>query len=160
MSAEDLNRENARLNYEAMTADAMKRIEYQVAFAENALKGLMLVNGGAIVALFTFIGNTGSLAPDTNKLWWAFGSFAGGLVFTLIAYFGACLSQGYFYQTSQAEAWNFQSRMVEGRWGTNDHIGPFNRGLRAEAAGTVSAALALLAFLAGAIFALLGVMPA
>ncbi|MGK2287295.1 hypothetical protein [Pedomonas sp. V897] len=150
----------ARLNYEALSADASKRIDYQVGYAEQGLKGLMLVNGGAIVALFTFIGNEAPVALDTVKVWWAFRCFSAGIVFTLSAYFAAFFSQGQYYLSSQYEAWNWGQKMLTGVDGNYKHKRPFRIGKWCEVLGAVAALAALVAFIAGASFALKGVLPA
>lgn len=160
MQDENLVRRNAQMNYETLTADAAKRIDFQVGYAEQGLKALMLVNGGAIVALFTFIGNEAPVVLDTGKVWWAFRCFAAGAALTLVAYFGAFLSQGNYYLSSQHEAWNCQIKMLTGEPGNYDYVGPFKIGRRWERLGAAAAIAALLAFIAGAHFAIQGVLPA
>ena len=53
--------EIAKLDYEHFKADALGRFNSVDEFARGALRGLTLGNGGAIVALFTFIGNEGAM---------------------------------------------------------------------------------------------------
>ena len=147
-------------NYEAAQAEAAQRIGYQVGYSEQALKTLALVNGGAIIGLFTFIGNNGSLPIDVSWLWWAFASFVAGLAFTMIGYLGAFMSQGKYYQAAQAEAWNELDRAASGlAWG-RDHDAVTAIGFRWELAGVAAGMLALLAFVTGAGMALAGALPA
>ena len=46
------------MDYEASTAHASERLRFQQETAVAAIKSLTLVNGGAILALLTFIGNS------------------------------------------------------------------------------------------------------
>ncbi|MFZ0268356.1 hypothetical protein [Caulobacter sp.] len=95
------------LLFAAETAEMADRLRYQVQFADSALKSLMLMNGGAIVGLFTFIGNTaGKHAAITLKgapLWWAFGSFVLGMVLAMLSNIGAFLSQDFFANATGRE---------------------------------------------------------
>lgn len=72
-TAPNPERERARLHYEELRADAADRIKYQVEYRHAALRGLTIVNGGAIIALFTFIGNDRSAVLHLNPtmIWWA-----------------------------------------------------------------------------------------
>lgn len=153
------NGEAARQNYDALTAEAAERLRFQVGFAEQALKGLMLVNGGAVIALYTVIGNSGPMSLDAGNLWAAFGCFVAGLVLTLLACLGAFASQSYFYASAQHEAWNEQARMLTGRLGGYDHRSPYRLGYWAQIAGVGSAVLSVAAFALGAGLALSGVLP-
>ena len=47
----------------AATSDAADRVRNQVAIAQELLRSLLLANGGAIVALFTFVGNLLTKTP-------------------------------------------------------------------------------------------------
>lgn len=160
MGLSDTRRAAARQNYDALTAEAMLRLQFQVSFAEQALKGLMLVNGGAIVALYTVIGNSGAVSLDVGRLWAAFGCFVAGLVLTLLAYLGAFASQNFYYISSQLEAWNHLIATQSDKLGTHDHLTPYRQGYWAQIAGVGCASLGVLAFLIGAGFALAGVLPA
>lgn len=71
------------------------RTEVGNELGQATLKSLMLVNGGAILSLLTFIGNTGTVAhPDLVKD--AMLCFGFGISANLIAYFCAYLSQNAF----------------------------------------------------------------
>lgn len=72
MDDQERRRAIARHDYEDFKAETAERLKLQAEMAHAALKGLTLANGGAIVALFTFLGNSRS-AVDRGDLWWAFG---------------------------------------------------------------------------------------
>lgn len=151
--------EIARLEYETLRADAEKRIGYQVDLAQSALKTLTLANGGAIVALFTLLGNLdkAKLAIDPNLIWWAFAAFVIGLIATFISYFGAFFSQGFYMVSSAQEAWEKQSHML-GLPAEFDHQSPYKKGNVAEKTGIAAAMLGLLGFIAGSGIALAAVL--
>lgn len=156
----DSSREAARQSCEALTAEALARLQFSVTFAEQALKGLMLVNGGAVIALYTVIGNAGALNLDAGRLWAAFGCFVAGLVLTLLAYLGAFASQNFYHVSAQHEAWNYQDEAQNGKRGAHDHVRPYVIGHWAQIAGVGFAILSLAAFAIGSGFALSGVLPA
>ena len=160
MLNDDQARTHARLNYEALTAESQLRLQFQASFAEQALKGLMLVNGGAIVALYTVIGNSGAVSLDVGRLWVAFGCFVAGLVLTLLAYLGAFASQNFYYVSSQFEAWNHLDALKGSKGGALDHLEPYRKGHWAQIAGVGCAVLSVAAFGVGAGLALSGVLPA
>jgi len=74
-------------DYETYKAEEAQRLGFQHDFAQAALKSAVLVNGGAIVALFTFLGNE-KVVVHPDLLFWSFGSFAAALGSGLAAYFG------------------------------------------------------------------------
>lgn len=107
--SEQAIREIAMEDYRANLSETSDRLKYQVEFAQSALKNLHLVNGGAIIALLTFIGNV-NVEFDYRSLWWGFAWFCIGLTSSLMAYLGAYFSQAYFMNHTQKEAWSAQAR--------------------------------------------------
>ncbi len=89
--------------YTFKLADAQNRLDYADGYGQSALKSAFLVNGGAIVALLTFVGNVESTV-DIEGLFWAFVSFIAGLIASLLGYLGAYFSQNYFYLAMLDEA--------------------------------------------------------
>lgn len=160
MDIEQLKRETARLDHEALQKDAELRLGYQVEFSHNALKALTLANGGAIVALFTLLGNVDNarLAVDAGLIWWAFAAFTSGLVCTFVASFGAFFSQSFYMLSSQQEAWEKQAEML-GAESKYDHLAEYQKGEKAEFVGIVAAILSLILFAFGGGFALASVLP-
>lgn len=149
---EDAKREAARQEYEAQTAETHARIQYQIDYSKTLLNGLMLGNGGAILALLTFIGNTGSkVAPSAMQC--AFGFYATGLAFVFIAYIGAFFSQYFFYNGAQAMAWNAQAEAL-GSEPRYDILTDQKRGTISMGVGVVFCFLSLISFICGSVSAL------
>lgn len=96
-------------DYDAYTSEGADRLRFQTEFSQAALKNLLLVNGGALLALLTVIGNS-DVSFDKRGMWWAFAWFGSGLICSLAAYFGAYFSQGSFMDVAISQAWNAQSR--------------------------------------------------
>ena len=156
----DPEREMARLDHEAMTAEATERLKHQVGFVDRGLQGLTLINGGALVALIAMLGGNAHLRITARSLWGAFGMFALGLTLALLANFAAYLSQGFYYQVTQFEAWDAQRRMhglaAERRAAV---VKAHRRGQHAEFGGVAAALLSLFVFILGCALALSGVAP-
>lgn len=86
-------------DYAEHQKEVAARLQYQFEYAQSALRTLVLVNGGAIIALFTFIGNE-KAAFDRDGLWLSFAWLVVALFCSLFAYFGAFFSQASFMQHS------------------------------------------------------------
>ncbi|MGB3167262.1 MAG: hypothetical protein WBA68_10860 [Alteraurantiacibacter sp.] len=117
-----------------------------------ALRNLQLVNGGGILALLTFLGNT-NVTFGFNGIWWAFFWFGGGLTTSLSAYFGAFFSQFYFLQVTFKQAWNAQRR-ARGARETYDFKSDFDVGNKFLFGSVVAALASLFCFVVGAFVAL------
>ena len=157
---DDDDRKIAALDQHFFQSSAMIRLESISNFAQSLWKSLMIVNGGAIVALFTLLGNS-DLAVDRYWLWWAFFMFAIGLGTTLFSNLTAYVTQSAYWQQDISGAWNAQEQM-HGRfpkWEKN-----VNRssaiGNVFEWTALVSAIIGLAAFLGGSWCALTAVIPA
>ncbi len=112
-------RKIAEQDYAAARAEATDRIKNQMSIADATMKALLLANGGAMVALFTFVGNliaksTAKPLFDSAALWTAFACFVGGLVAALLTHAFAFLSQERFYYQSMQEAWRNQTMVLTG----------------------------------------------
>lgn len=146
--------EMARLDFENLRQEVADRLKFQVEFAQAAMKNLTLVNGGAIVALFTILGHDGGHF-EMHRLWWAFVCFSLGLVFVLGAFLAAFYSQLFFMNSSAYQMWNSQLQIM-GEPAKYEIIPEFKKGNRALAVGVSLALLSLVAFVTGAGFALAG----
>ncbi len=161
MTPNEIARERARLEYEARSAEVKLRIENQVKKLEALFKNLTLINGGAIIALFTLLGNLekSKLALDTSLLWWAFAAFSGGLIFTTVASGMSFQAQYHLSIRAKRQAWNEQAAMF-GLDAEHDALSPFERGKRYMAAMWVASLMAMVAFVVGAASAMGAVLPA
>ena len=81
--------------------DFKLRHEAAVSYAQSALKTLVVVNGGAIIALLTFIGNQGGQF-DPRGIFWSFVWFGFGLSLAIMAYFPAYLSQIKYLESARS----------------------------------------------------------
>lgn len=152
--------QRARQDYAAYQAEAADRLRFQVSLVESGLKTLMLVNGGAIVALLTFLGN----AADRTLFQWSylqagFALFALGVACAMVAHLAAFFSQGCYHEASQFQAWNAQDATAD-KPPSHDIEPPMAKGAHAEFAGIALAVLGLLAFICGAVLSLWGIIPA
>lgn len=149
----------------ASRADAAERVKNQMSIADQTMKALMLANGGAMIALFTFIGNlvAGSAIGvpfDRTKLWIAFACFVAGLVAALLCHLAAFASQDRFYNQSMHEAYRHQALAhgVEPTSTPEQIFGLYKQGMIAYAVGLALAAVSMVTFAVGAGFALAGVL--
>lgn len=99
MDRDDIVRDINHRDYENHQKDAAQRLQFQHDFAQSALRTLVLVNGGAIIGLFTFIGN-GRAEFDGYGLKCAFAWLVVALFLSMFAYFGAFYSQANYMNAS------------------------------------------------------------
>ena len=147
-------------------ADAAERIRFQASFAEKLLNALMIANGGAIIGLFTFLGNMigkqGSpIHVDVAPIWIAFACFVLGLALTLAAHIMAFLSQQMFYFQSIEEVKRHDRALVmdEPQMDRSTERAHNMSGARYYTAGIGLAACGILFFVAGCGSALFGLLP-
>lgn len=152
----------AKLALELCKEDVMERARAQQSFSEEALKALLLVNGGAMVALFTLVGAIGSkgvplhLVP--SRIWVSFFAFTGGLFVTLLTYLLAFLSQAGAYTAAMLDFGN-KLRMATGGEPEFDVNKEVKRTGRIWIAAICVAVLSAVLFVVGAGFALSGFLP-
>jgi len=133
--------------------EASDRLKMANEYAHGGLKGLFLANGGAIVALLTFIGNAKLQQADAAALQCSFTLFSLGLGLVLAAYIAGYVSHAYSMQAALNQA--AQEDGIAHRTGESfDSSTPDNKAGRAECFGIVLAALALALFVSGAFVAL------
>lgn len=147
-------------------ADAAERVRFQAGFAEKMLNAMMLANGGAIIGLFTFVGNligkAGSpIILSIAPLWIAFASFVLGLSLTLGAHFFAFLSQQKFYEQSMHEVQRLERALAldEPQFERSAEIASNKRGHRYYSIGLAIAVIAVLLFIIGSGAALFDLLP-
>jgi len=145
-----------RRDYEAYIAEAAQRLQFQHDFAQSALKTLVLVNGGAIIALFTFLGHDRA-AFDLIWLKRSFAAFAVALGLAMFAYFGAFYSQASYMNAVYQQAINSRSAMA-GLDHREDEGPTERRGDKFLRVGVGAALLSLATFFGGSVCALVGLI--
>lgn len=163
MSDQDMNRRLAQQDHDAARADAAERVRQQLVIADAGMKALLWANGGALVALFTFIGNAsgkGKLSLNPGYLWLAFSIFVIGLLSALLTHAFAFLSQDRFYHQSMHELWRAQDDIVSGTRATLRHeeLEAADKGQVFYATAFAFAVLSIILFAIGCGFALAGVL--
>jgi|SRR4029453_2231844 hypothetical protein len=68
------------------------------------LKTLMLINGGAVVALLTYLGQSPQGPTLAPHVWWSLGAFVGGVVLCVAAFFSSYQTQFALYNESVSPA--------------------------------------------------------
>lgn len=153
---DDLRAAVARLAFDESMKEASSRLQFQMDLAQSLLRALILGNGGAVLALLTFIGNTDA-AVDKSAIWWAFVLYGIGLVGVFSAYIAGFFSQQYFHASTLYEAWNSQATFA-GEVGSYDYMTPFRHGNIALGTAIAAALLSLVGFIAGSLFALAAIL--
>lgn len=157
---EVIRRERARLEYASRVAEVTLRVENQVKKLDGLFRNLALINGGAIVALFTLIGNLDKvhLGINARLLWWSFGAFVFGLTITIAAQAASARSQFHLSLRAKRQAWNEQARIF-GLPDEHDAKAPFERSERWLRLMWLASAGALAVFFLGALLAMSAVLP-
>lgn len=145
---------------EAATVEGMERIRIQSVLAEKLLAALLLANGGALVALFTFIGNS-AVVLRTGFLWAGFASFIVGLTLALAAFVLAFLSQDRFYLACHHEGERHRASLRNGivQEDNTDEREAVTAGAQFYISGVALACFSILAFALGSGLSLAGVLP-
>lgn len=159
-------REEWRASRDHAVSDAGERVRFQASLAEKMLHALLITHGGATIGLFTFIGNlvgknAGPIGVTMPLIWAAFGCFAFGLGVALAAYVFAFLSQQDFYFQAMEELARMERALLMDE-GQTDKTAErrFNQaGNRNYGFGLISACVSIVLFVAGAGFALGGLLP-
>jgi hypothetical protein len=140
------------------TEEISYRLGARLTLAHSAIKSLLYTNGGAIIALLTFLGN-GEKFHDPALIKISIYCFVAGLFIGLFTHFGAFHSQDSFISASELRIAILRSDE------TSDISGLANSVERSVAGGkkfialaVFSANMSLLLFLAGAICAANGII--
>ena len=105
-----LAREIARMDYESHIKDASDRTKFQHETGLAANRSIMVANGGAIVALLTFVGNRQAVY-DASSLRDAFVLFGVGIATTLLSFLTVYIAQEWHSINDTNIAWDFQRDM-------------------------------------------------
>lgn len=158
MTPEDREIELAKLEHEQLKQEFSDRLRIQEGLGSAGLKSLILVNGGALIALFTFIGNVGSSGAIANvdHVWIGFACFVAALAAAIAGQVTAYFMQAQYGVATTHEIWNAQSRIV-GKPAPYDHRTPHSVGSAFMIATVVLVIASFVLFCTGAGFALSGV---
>ena len=113
--------------------------------ARGGLNALILINGGALVGLFTLIAPQRDLAA---KLWPSGLAFSAALFFTMLAWLFTTISQDQFQLCCTARAWNAEKE-AEGNEPDEDETRPMKWGNRFMCTAYGSVVLSIVAFVIG-----------
>jgi len=89
---------------EQIYALARERMQTTQAAALMGVRNLLLINSGAIVALFTVLGHLDTLTVQTARLYWAFALFVAGALVAMLATLLTFRSQNDFWTVEQQTA--------------------------------------------------------
>lgn len=109
-SVSDPREEIAKLDYEASIKEAADRLHFQQEIGLTACKSVILVNGGAIIGLLTFIGNTRA-ALDPKGMKDSVTAFSIGIVCALLSLVLGYAGQEWLSNFRTSVAWNYQQDM-------------------------------------------------
>ncbi|WP_179045700.1 hypothetical protein [Sphingobium lactosutens] len=150
----------------ASRADAAERVRQQHSLSEKGLGALMVANGGALIGLFTFVGNAtgkaGSLHFNLPMIWAAFWLFCVGIGMTLASYLMAFLSQDRFYFQSMHEVERLRRTLaadIVDRDTAKEELAN-QQGMNFYKCAIICAGIAIVSFMIGCGLALGGVLPA
>lgn len=130
-------------------SDADQRLQYQHEYTLAGFKTLLLLNGGAIIGLLTYAGNSSGTVAAGQFLM-AFLAYVAGLVLTALAYLTSYSGQAHIMQDSVTEGMRWRGLEPSPEATKVDHE---KLGARAIELGKVLAILALLGFIIGSGFA-------
>ncbi len=106
LSANDrTQQEMARIDYEALRDEAADRLRFQNELSQGILKNLLLINGGAIVALLTYIGNA-TRTVEAGYLVVAFWVLSASLFLTLLSFCAAFFAGEFWHDATISQSWN------------------------------------------------------
>ncbi|MBV7265999.1 hypothetical protein [Erythrobacter ani] len=131
---------------------AHDRLRFSVEYAQAGIKSLFLANGGGIVSLLTFAGNTKAIV-EPDALFWSFIWFGIGCFAALVIYIAGYESQGYVMQAEYERSRQALSDSLELErvFDPSPHE---HKSHRAERLGFVAALVSLSMFLLGALVGL------
>jgi hypothetical protein len=157
-SAEEIDRyiklENdiSRLDYEASIQAAADHTKFQHEIGLNACKSTILVNGGAIIGLLTFVGNK-NVTADVQGLKIAFAGFSIGIACTLLGLWLSYTAQNWLSDYRTSVAWNYQQDM-KGEPRIHDIERERRAAYRLMIGSSTLVITGIIAFIVGAFFAL------
>ncbi|SCW77697.1 hypothetical protein SAMN02927924_02823 [Sphingobium faniae] len=163
----DAQRSETEFDLISAREEVVERLRNQMSFAEKALAALLLANGGALIGLFTFIGNVVGKANapvkfSTPFLWGGFACFSLGIALVLITHLFAFFSQLAFYNQAAQEMWRHQRTLSRAEVDKDmaAELAFHKQGNAHMKVAIVVLCAALLCFIVGSGLSLAGVLPA
>lgn len=132
-----------------LLADAEQRLQYQHEYTLAGFKTLLLMNGGAIIALLTYAGNASDKVA-AGQFIVAFLAYVAGLMLTAFAYLTSYTGQAHIMQDSVIQGMRWRGLDPSDDAMKVDHE---KLGNAAISMGKLLAVLSLAAFIAGSGFA-------
>jgi hypothetical protein len=99
-----LRRQRSRPMMDFRDEHAIETYRSLISISLAGLKTLMLINGGAVVALLTYLGQSPQGPNLATHVWWSLGAFVAGVVFCVAAFFGSYQTQFALYNESVSPA--------------------------------------------------------
>lgn len=130
--------------------DASDRLRFQQEFSVAGFKSLILINGGAVIALLTYAGNARD-EIEAASLQWAFGGYVVGLIAAMLAYLTAYAGQALIMQHSASAALAEMGVTAADEKTQKQRVGRANFWIRL---GVALCVLSVAAFLGGSIAAM------
>ncbi|MEM1196593.1 MAG: hypothetical protein AAGH57_10855 [Pseudomonadota bacterium] len=149
MSEEELNKDWEEAKGRFFESDYKKRMDMSNEYAQLAYRYLFLLNGGAVLALLTLLGNTQAEA-DAGGIFNAFIWFAGGLASVLVGVFSYHASQSASMLSSYYKSMDSFSKLAGGQ-GLDESDIHHKRANVSLLAARFFAAVSLLCFVCGSV---------
>lgn len=107
--------EAAHKAHDRLVASHMESFKSAISAASTALKLLVAVNAGGIIALFGFVGAVAgkNVLPSTHLVSAPVEAWAGGLTMGVLATLGMYVSQGLFLSSSRNKRISYEHPFVE-----------------------------------------------
>lgn len=125
--------------------DTHARLGFQQEFSVEGFKTLVLINGGAIIALLTYAGHS-AVTPVAARLAHALLAYTAGLICAVVAYLTAYLSQASLMNFDMLEAYRLLGIEPDTKKTRDDFE---KSGMRHVSLGIGLSLLSLAAFIAG-----------
>ena len=142
---------NVHLRYaDQQAAEALARLQHTITYAQGGLNASVLINGGALIGLFTMVAPKADMAA---KLIPAGACFSFALVLTMIGWICATVSQDHFQISCNKRSWSEEAKAF-GIDQQFDDLASTLSGTRFMYAGYAAVFLSILAFVAGSMLVL------
>ena len=150
----------ARVEYlRAWRAIAQDRFRHIVDLSNSIFRQLILLNGGAIVSLFTLLGHDASLHPSRSYLFAAFAAFAIGLGSTVAGMAASFFAQNHFLAVDHLNAERIGAEIMQVEMKAEVTIPTLTRGVVFRRIAIGLSFAAAVAFGIGCYLALVAVAP-